>query len=110
MTHDPMATAIDWLDAYRAGDLEGILSFYADDASIECECGGAKILTGREALRVYWDERLRSHPANDLDDLRPARDGASVTYTSAQGCVRAILEFDGNGRIRLLRCRPVETT
>jgi ketosteroid isomerase-like protein len=29
-----MAVAVDWLDAYRAGDLETILNMYADNAVI----------------------------------------------------------------------------
>ena len=36
---DPMAVAIDWLDAYRAGDIEAILEIYAEDAVVHC--GGA---------------------------------------------------------------------
>ena len=36
---DLMAAAIDWLDAYRAGDLF-IVDCYADDASLQCDCGG----------------------------------------------------------------------
>lgn len=31
MSFDPMAEAIDWLDAYRAGDIS-IVDMYADDA------------------------------------------------------------------------------
>lgn len=34
MSIDPMAAAIDWLDAYRAGDIETILGMYAEDAVI----------------------------------------------------------------------------
>jgi hypothetical protein len=34
---DPMATAIDWLDFYRAAD-PSILDLYAPDAALECAC------------------------------------------------------------------------
>jgi hypothetical protein len=94
--------ALGWID------LDGILRFFSDDASIDCECGGLKIVTGREALSAYWGERLRSHPAEELDDLRPAPGGASLTHTSAGGPVRAILEFDADGKVSLLRCSPVQ--
>lgn len=42
MSFDAMAAAIDWLYAYRAGDLETILGMYAEDAVIVCGCGGTK--------------------------------------------------------------------
>lgn len=83
MSFDPMAAAVDWLDAYRSGDLETILGLYSDIATIECGCGGATTINGREALRVYWERRLRDYPAADLDDLQPAREGAAVTYAAA---------------------------
>ncbi|MHC4043484.1 hypothetical protein [Bradyrhizobium sp. 23AC] len=50
-----MAIAIDWLDAYRAGDIEAILGMYAEGAVVRCGCGGVKTITGNEALRAYWD-------------------------------------------------------
>ncbi|WP_407113136.1 nuclear transport factor 2 family protein [Bradyrhizobium sp. LMG 9283] len=59
MSFDPMAVAIDWLDAYRAGDIEAILDMYAEDAVVHCGCGGVKTISGREALRAYWLDRLR---------------------------------------------------
>src|SRR3954462_3315123 len=59
MSFDPMAAAIDWLGAYRAGDIEGSLRMYADDAVVRCDCGGTKTITGKERLRAYWLERLR---------------------------------------------------
>jgi hypothetical protein len=38
MSFDPMAAAIDWLDAYRSSDLEFLLSMFADDAVVQCGC------------------------------------------------------------------------
>ncbi|WP_245453708.1 hypothetical protein [Bradyrhizobium sp. AC87j1] len=49
-----MAIAIDWLDAYRAGDIEAILGMYAEGAVVCCGCGGVKTITCHEALRAYW--------------------------------------------------------
>jgi ketosteroid isomerase-like protein len=34
MSFDPMAAAVDWLDAYRAGDIDAILQMHAGDAVI----------------------------------------------------------------------------
>lgn len=108
MTFDAMATAIDWLDAYRAGDVQAILRLYADDASIECRCGGTKTITGRGALQAYWEQRLKDYPATELDDLQLARDGATVAYVSRAGAVHATLEFDATGRISFLQCGPAD--
>src|SRR3954453_22840202 len=42
MTFDAMAAALDWLDAFRAGNIEAILEMFADDGAIACACGGIK--------------------------------------------------------------------
>jgi hypothetical protein len=110
MTFDAMAAAVDWLDAYRAADLEAILTLFADDAVVECRCDGAATITGKQSLPIYWQQRLKDYPASDLDDLQPSSDGATVSYLSHDGVVGAILEFDPAGRIALLRCGPSEQT
>jgi ketosteroid isomerase-like protein len=61
MSFDPMAAAVDWLDAYRAGDIDAILEMYADDAVVYCDCDEVAI-TGREGLRAYWAACLRKAP------------------------------------------------
>jgi ketosteroid isomerase-like protein len=106
MTFDALAAAIDWLEAYRAGDIDAILEMFADDAVVECGCTGLKTITGREGLRRYWEERLKNSPATDLDDLQPSSDGATISYLTPNGVINATLEFDANGRITLLQCGP----
>jgi hypothetical protein len=49
-------------DAYRARDIEAILEMFADDAVVECNCGGMQIITGKEGLRAYWKGRLKIIP------------------------------------------------
>jgi ketosteroid isomerase-like protein len=78
MTFDAMAAAVDWLDAYRAGDIEAILMMHADGAVVQCGCDPIEIVTGKEALRAYWERRLNGHPVSDLDDLQPSSGGASI--------------------------------
>ena len=107
MSFDPMAAAIDWLEAYRARDLETLLGMYSDDATVECGCGGMKTISGSDALRAYWLQRLKDYPASELDDLQPSKDGASIVYTSSAGAVGASLEFNSAGRIAYLRCGPL---
>jgi ketosteroid isomerase-like protein len=106
MSFDPMAAVVDWLDAYRSGDLETVLGLYADTATIECGCGGTTTINGREALRAYWEQRLRDHPAADLDDLQPARDAIAVTYVCRGSGVRGDFEFDAAGQIVFQSCGP----
>lgn len=107
MAFDPIAAAVDWLDAYRAGDIESILEMYADDAIVHCGCGGMKTIAGRDALRAYWIERLKSHPASDLDDLQPHAECTAVSYVTSEGVVSAVLKFDAaTGMIKTLSCGP----
>jgi hypothetical protein len=102
-----MAAAVDWLDAYRAADIEAILQMYADGAVVECGCGGMKTITGKEALRSYWASRLRDYPATFLEDVGPSGNtGAAILYVTHGEIVAATLEFDCDGQIVLLRCAP----
>lgn len=106
MSFDPMAAAVDWLDAYRAGELEALLKMYADDAVVHCGCGGMKTISGETGLRAYWIDRLRNYPASALDNLQPSADGTVISYVSQSGVVRAILTYDASGRIATLTCGP----
>jgi ketosteroid isomerase-like protein len=106
MSFDPMAAANDWIDYYRGGDLESLLGMYADNAVTECACGGVKTIAGKRALRAYWEQRLKKLPAFELCDLQPYDDGAAASYITAKGIFSAVLEFDGAGQIKVVRCGP----
>ena len=103
ITFDPLDAAMNWFDAYRAATLS-ITEMYADDASVECACGGVKQLHGRVAISEYWRQRFVQWPAGELADLQP--DGARVvlSYRVPEGLVQAILWFDGEGKIRSSVC------
>ena len=77
---DPMAVAVDWLDAYRAVRLNQIVGMYSRDAMIECACGGRKIVHGQEAIAAYWRHRLIESPALDLEDLQVDGGAVVVSY------------------------------
>ncbi|MGX9431001.1 MULTISPECIES: nuclear transport factor 2 family protein [Bradyrhizobium] len=77
MSFDPKAAAIDWLDAYGAGDLDTTLAMYA--AIINCGCDVMKTITRPEGIRLYWMDRLRAYPASDLDNLQPSGDGILIS-------------------------------
>ncbi len=100
---DPMAAAIDWLDAYRAASFS-IVDLYADGATLECGCGGTKVIAGRAALVEYWRQRFVEKPAGELEDLQPDGTGVIVSYRAPDGIVQATLNFDTDGRIERSRC------
>lgn len=101
-----MSAAVDWLDAYRAGDMEIILAMYAEDAVVHCGCGGIKIITSNDSLRAFWVDRLRKHPASHLTNLQPSEDGAVISYATRNGVVSAAFTFNASGQIASHTCGP----
>lgn len=108
---DAMAAAVDWLDAYRAANLDTILGLYDDDASIECGCGGQTVLIGKAALRHYWLQRFAENSPLELDDIQPAGDGIVLAYQTREGLVRVVFSFNAAGKIANTHCgRSAEIT
>jgi ketosteroid isomerase-like protein len=105
---DPMAAAVDWLDAYRANDLS-IDDLYTDDARILCGCGTEKALSCSQDRMSYWRARFVDKPARDLIDISDrGGDVVAITYRTAVDVVEAILSFDAkSGLISLHRCGPL---
>jgi len=104
MSFDPMAAAVDWLDAYRAGDIETILEMYARDAEIHCGCDGMKTISDADGRRAYWLDRLRTCPALDLDNLQPWEGAVVLSYVTRAGIVSTSLTFDSQGKITSQVC------
>ena len=102
---DPMATAIDWLDAYRAASLS-IVDLYATDAVLECDCDGTKTIQGHAAITEYWRQRFVEKPADELVDLQVDGEGIVVSFKVPAEIVQATLHFDSDGKIRRSVCRP----
>jgi ketosteroid isomerase-like protein len=102
---DPMAATIDWLDAYRACSL-GIVNLYADDAALECGCGGQTVLYGRDAITAYWRLRFVDKPAGELQELQMNGNAVVVSYHIPDGIVKASLVFDREGHIARSQCGP----
>ena len=108
---DAMAIAVDWLDAYRAAKLDTLLDLYEDDASLECGCGGQKVLIGKAALKQYWLQRFAEKSPLELDDIQPAGDGVALTYQTDEGLVRVVFSFNATGKIARTHCgRSAEIT
>jgi ketosteroid isomerase-like protein len=103
MSFDPMAAAIDWLDAYRSSDLELVLSMFADDAVVHCGCCAKTTLCGKESFRAYWTQRFQDCAASDLEGIQPSGSGTSIAYVTRAGTVAADVQFDRDGEIVFLR-------
>lgn len=107
---DPMAVAVDWLDAYRAGRINQIISMYSPSAVIECACGGRKIIHGFEAITAYWRHRLHQTPALGLEDMRMDGPTVAVAYRVRSGIVQVLLDVASDGAITRCRCGPMVST
>jgi hypothetical protein len=106
MSFDPMAAAVDWLEAYRVGDIDAIVEMHADDAVVHCGCGCIRIITEKEALRAYFVKLLQEYPVSDLNDLQPLGEGTMISYIARGRVVTAILTFNASGQIASLSCGP----
>jgi len=103
---DPLAVAIDWLDACRWRDLDRLLDLYDERATLECDCEGV-VLTGRQSLSAYWQPKLESKQpaAFALGDVTPTGDGVQVDYQNCEGKpVRIHFRFTPSGKIAHTSC------
>ena len=103
---DPLGVAIDWLDAVKLGDLDGLLGLHDERATLECDCEGV-VLTGRQSLSAYWAPKLESKlaAAFTVDDMTPTGEGVQVDYQSCEGKpVRIHFRFTPSGKIAHTSC------
>jgi hypothetical protein len=102
---DPMAAAINWLDAYRDADLS-IVDLYSPDAVLECGCDGHHLVTSRDALVAYWRQRFVETPAGVLEGIQTFGEMIVVSYAVPDGIVQAKLIFNDAGLIVRTQCGP----
>ena len=108
---DQIALVVDWLDACRNRDLVALLDLYADDATLECRCGGAKVSEGRAGLESYWRPRLNTiaSTAFGLEEITPTTEGVVLDYLSYEGKpVRIAFTFSRDAKIQRSACLPME--
>jgi ketosteroid isomerase-like protein len=104
---DQIAIVVDWLDACRKRDLEALLGLYAEDASVECCCGGTQRHQGLAALAAYWRPQFEAFvpTAFGLQEIAPAADGVTLDYLNFEGKpVRSFFTFTAEGKIWQARC------
>ena len=107
---DQIALVVDWLDACRNRDLTTLLDLYADDATLECRCGEAKVSEGRAELESYWRPRLDAlaPTAFGLEEITPTAEGVVLDYLSHEGKpVRIAFTFSRDAKIQRTACAPV---
>ena len=108
---DQIALVVDWLDACRNRNLTTLLDLYADDATLECRCGGVKVGKGRAALETYWRPRLEvlAPTAFELEEITPTTEGVVLDYLSHEGKpVRIAFTFSHDAKIQRTACGPAE--
>jgi ketosteroid isomerase-like protein len=108
---DQMALVVDWLDACRNRDLTALLDLYADDATLECRCGGVKVSEGRAELESYWRPRLDTlaPTAFELEEIFPTAEGVVLDYLSHVGKpVRIAFTFSRDAKIQRTACAPAQ--
>ena len=98
MSFDPMAAAIDWLDAYRARDLNAIVQMHADSAVVDCRCCVRETVASKARLMAFWKERLDDCVPSELSDLKPVANGTSISF-DAEGKI-AYMEWGALGAPR----------
>jgi len=106
---DRMALVVDWLDACRNRDLTALLDLYADDATLECRCGGVNVSEGRAELESYWRPRLDAlaPAAFELEEISPTAEGVVLDYLSHEGKpVRIAFTFSRDAKIQRTACAP----
>ena len=106
---DQIALVVDWLDACRNRDLTTLLDLYADDATLECRCGGGKVSKGRAELESYWWPRLEVLAPNafGLEEITPTAEGVVLDLLSHEGKpVRILFTFSRDARIQRTACAP----
>jgi ketosteroid isomerase-like protein len=106
---DPMAVAVDWLDAYRAAKIDQMIALYSPGAVIDCACGGNKTIYSDEGIAAYWRRRFNESPALELVDLQVDGEAVLMTYRTSSGLVEALLDITEDGLITCCACGPVFT-
>ena len=107
---DQIALVVDWLDACRNRDLSALLDLYADDATLECQCGETSVSGGRAELESYWRPRLTAltPTAFGLEEIAPTAEGVVLDYLSHEGePVRIAFTFSRDAKIQRTACVPL---
>lgn len=117
MTADSIAFAREWIDAFNAGDLERILSHYAQEVELVSPLylrftqGRTDRVAGLEELRHYFGTALGLYPDLRFTLLEVAEGsrGPCIRYRTSLGDRVAMecFEMDHDGKARRVLCHYV---
>jgi ketosteroid isomerase-like protein len=103
-----LAFAAEWVAAWNSGDLERVLSHYADDFEmwspliVERGFSPTGVLRGKEAIRPYWGAGITNAKPPlrfELIDAYAGVDAVAIHYRSVgRKVVVEVIEFDEQRR------------
>jgi hypothetical protein len=106
---DPILQVRRWLGAAKAKDLNGLVEFYSDEATLECACTGPAVYVGLGAIQEYWAAKLREAEPLAFSLVKATKNETRVIadYLSYEAKpVRMSLSFDASGKIVRSECAP----
>ncbi len=99
--------AKEWIDAWNAHDLPGILSHYRDDFEMSSpmiiklvdEASG--VLKGKTSVAAYWAKALERMPdlRFELLNILIGVDSITLYYRGARGLAAEVFHFDETGKV-----------
>lgn len=110
MINEPQARqfAEHWIRSWNSHDLDAIMNHYTPDVVL-ISPAAARLLndpsgtvTGKEALRAYFDRGLQSYPDLNFDlvDVMWGLHSVVLYYVNQRGSRTAeFMEFDANGKV-----------
>lgn len=104
-THDPMAIAMDWLEAYTNVSIDRITALYHPLAVIECGCGSHRCISGGEQIAAYLLDQMIEYPALGLQDIWMEGESVGLAFRTDNGIVRTVLQVCADGKITRCCCR-----
>ena len=105
--HDPIAIAVDWLDAYSNVSIDQLVAMYTRDSIIECGCGNRTCISGVARISHYLIHQTVEYPALGLHDIWMEGGSVGLAYRTENGFVQAFLDIAENGLITRCRCGPM---
>jgi hypothetical protein len=90
---DPMSTISAWVEALNAGDIDGALSYLADDAVVQIlppAPGTSGVFTGKEEVRGWYDSVVGQNGVTTLSDCQIEGETVTCVNTYAEDSFRSL--------------------
>jgi ketosteroid isomerase-like protein len=90
---DPMSTISAWVEALNAGDIDGALSYLADDAVVQIlppAPGTSGVFTGKEEVRGWYEAVVGQNGVTTLSDCQIEGETVTCVNTYAEDSFRSL--------------------